>query len=390
MAILYPPFLQQSGFPVAILGALIALDGVGRLLSRLPAGLAYTLPRARLLTAGAMVLVFASTTLIPFAGATWELAGLILVRAAGYGIASTIMMAIVIDLKPGSMNAGSVMGWFTSAFSLGHALGAMLAGFLADRVGYAATFLTLASLPMLALLFLIPLALVRPAESRPTSRIPPHPARAIGVSHVGLRRRWEETQGLGVMVFFAALLAFYMNLMTDTLGTLFPLFGLGLGLSLTTVGSIRGISSVMGITARLLSGVIFSLFDYRKINLLTVVLLALSVILLPTFTSVMALGGLLSLFGVARGLLRVSSGAMVMTEIQGGKQGTGLAAGIYHVGLDLGVLAGPLLAGFSAQAFGIPTTFRLLPVIFLAFIGLALLQAARRHLAGELRAEPRH
>jgi len=33
MAILYPPFLQQSGFSVAILGTLIALDGVGRLLS---------------------------------------------------------------------------------------------------------------------------------------------------------------------------------------------------------------------------------------------------------------------------------------------------------------------------------------------------------------------
>ncbi len=392
MAILYPPYLQHLGFPMAVLGTLIALDGVGRFLSRLPAGLAYTLPRARLMTAGAMVVVFASTALIPFAGATWELAGLILVRAAGYGITSTIMMAIVMDLKPGSMNAGSVMGWFTSAFSLGHALGAMLAGFLADRVGYAATFLTLASLPMLALLFLIPLALVRLAESRPTSGRPPHPARAMGLSQgrlSRLRRRWEETQGLGVMVFLAALVAFYMNLMTDTLGTLFPLFALGLGLSLTTVGSIRGISSVMGITARLLSGVIFSLLDYRKINLLTVVLLALSVMLLPSFGSVVALGGLLSLFGVSRGLLRVSSGAMVMTEIQGGKQGTGLASGIYHAGLDLGVLAGPLLAGLSAQAFGIPTTFRLLPVIFLALIGLALLQAGRRHLVGELRAEPR-
>ena len=392
MAILYPPFLQQSGFSVAILGTLIALDGVGRLLSRLPAGLAYTLPRARLLTAGAMVLVFASTALIPFAGATWELAGLILVRASGYGIASTIMMAIVMDLKPGSMSAGSVMGWFTSAFSLGHALGAMLAGFLADRAGYAATFLTLGSLPMLALFFLIPLALASPAASRPTSGIPRHPARAMGLSQVGLsrlRRGWEETQGLGAMVFLAALVAFYLNLMTDTLGTLFPLFALGLGLSLTTVGSIRGISSVMGITARLLSGVIFSLLDYRKINLLTIVLLALSVILLPSFRSVVALGGLLSLFGVSRGLLRVSSGAMVMTEIQGGKRGTGLASGIYHAGLDLGVLAGPILGGLAAQAFGIPTTFRLLPLIFLAFIGLALLQAGRRHLVGELRAEPR-
>jgi len=191
------------------------------------------------------------------------------------------------------------------------------------------------------------------------------------------------------MVFLAALVAFYLNLMTDTLGTLFPLFALGLGLSLTTVGSIRGVSSVMGITARLLSGVIFSLLDYRKINLLTIVLLALSVMLLPSFRSVVALGGLLSLFGVSRGLLRVSSGAMVMTEIQGGKRGTGLASGIYHAGLDLGVLAGPILGGLAAQAFGIPTTFRLLPLIFLAFIGLALLQAGRRHLVGELRAEPR-
>ena len=390
MAILYPPFLRDSGFPVAVLGTLIALDGVGRLLSRLPAGFAYTLPRARLLTSGAIVLVLVSTALIPVAGATWKLAGLILVRAAGYGVASTIMTAILMDLKPRSMNVGSVMGWFTSAFSLGHALGAMLAGFLADRVGYATTFLTLGALPLFTLIFLVPLSLARSADPRTPSGIPPHPARAIEVTGVGvgrLRRRWVETRGLGVVVFLAALLALYLNLMTDTLGTLFPLFALELGISLTTIGAMRGVSSTMGITARLLSGVIFTLLDYRRVNYLMVFSLALSVVFLPSFRRVVALTVLLSVFGVSRGLLRVSSGAMVMTEVEGGKRGTGLASGIYHARLDVGVLAGPLLAGLSAQAFGIATTFRSLPLIFLALITVLLVLSGRREVArdGQLR-----
>ena len=375
VGILYPPYLQHLGFPMALLGGLIALDGVGRLASRLPSGLAYTASRARLLSAAALLMLFVCTTLIPWARDSWELSLLILCRAAGYGVATTIIMALLMELKFTTMNAGSIMGWFNSAFALGHAVGTLVAGYLADRFGYPAAFTTLGFLPALSFFFILP---VSPAAT-PNVPLPPSISGAVRLGRV--RHRWKEFKGLGLSVFIATLLAFYLNVITDILSTLFPLFALGLGISLTSIGAIRGVTGVFGILARFFSGVIFSVLDYRKVNYVVVAVLGLSVMLIPSQGTVAAFGVSYSFYSISRGLLRVSSGAMVMSEFEGKRQGKGLASGLYHAGLDLGVLLGPALAGFSAQLFGIPATLRLLPLFFLGLIYALLLFSGQRRVA---------
>jgi MFS family permease len=133
--------------------------------------------------------------------------------------------------------------------------------------------------------------------------------------------------------------------------------------------------------ARVFSGVIFSVLDYRKVNYVVVAVLGLSVMVIPSQGTVAAFGVSYSFYAVSRGLLRVSSGAMVLSEFEGGRQGKGVASGLYHAGLDLGVLLGPALAGFSAQLFGIPATLRLLPLFFLGLIYALLLVARYREKA---------
>ena len=68
------------------------------------------------------------------------------------------------------------------------------------------------------------------------------------------------------LLLFATLVAFYINFLDDGFGTFFPLFGLGIGLTLTTIGNLNGIKSAVGVIIRIFSGRFFRLVNYRWLN----------------------------------------------------------------------------------------------------------------------------
>ncbi|HET9672372.1 MAG TPA: MFS transporter, partial [Actinomycetota bacterium] len=83
--------------------------------------------------------------------------------------------------------------------------------------------------------------------------------------------------------------------------------------------------------------------------------------------------GVLAAVGLARGVLRVASGALVMEAAGPSSRDRGRASGIYLAGLDLGNAVGPLLGGAVADAAGVRASF---PVLGLApaavFLALAV------------------
>jgi predicted MFS family arabinose efflux permease len=291
-------------------------------------------------------------------------------------MATTFMMAMLIDLmKALGTKTGSVMGWFTSALSLGHALGGMTSAYIADIYGYPTAFFTIAALPLLTICFLIPLTVSH--RSAPL----PQPEAAKKDAQTRRFAMLAQLKRLGPTVLWAALLAFYLNFLTDVLSTLFPLFALGLGISLSSIGFLKGINSIFGTATRLFSGMIFVWMDYRKVNGVALVLIAVAVIAVPSAAKIPAFVVIFSLFGICRALLRVSSSAVVVDEMKESTNGSGLASGVYHAGLDLGVLTAPVASGFFAEAFGIPAAFRFLPILLLGIMGSLLVIPRRTRVA---------
>jgi MFS family permease len=69
------------------------------------------------------------------------------------------------------------------------------------------------------------------------------------------------------------------------------------------------------------------------------------------------------LMGLARSLSRVTSATIVAEENARNHSGIGVASGFYNMGLDMGALTGPLIAGFVARLTDIPTMMRIIPMM---------------------------
>jgi MFS family permease len=84
--------------------------------------------------------------------------------------------------------------------------------------------------------------------------------------------------------------------------------------------------------------------------------------------------------GLTRGLLRVSSAALVMDAAGETDAHRGTASGVYLAGLDLGKVLGPLAGGIGADTIGLRATFFVAAVTFplVYFVLAALLAAGER------------
>ncbi|HEV2250557.1 MAG TPA: MFS transporter, partial [Candidatus Limnocylindria bacterium] len=149
--LLFPLYLDRYGYALAVIGTLSSLLGVMRLASRVPIGARYRGSRAKGQQLVWLVLFLVSTSGYAFAhGDLALIVAVTVVHAFSFGALGTINLAVAID-QSGGRRAGAVMGWYTAALSAGYALGAFLAGALADRIGIEATLLWLGLAPVVAM-----------------------------------------------------------------------------------------------------------------------------------------------------------------------------------------------------------------------------------------------
>jgi MFS family permease len=86
--------------------------------------------------------------------------------------------------------------------------------------------------------------------------------------------------------------------------------------------------------------------------------------------------------GLARGILRVASGALVMDAAGATDGDRGAASGIYLAGLDLGKILGPAVGAGSVALLGMRGTFLLVGVAFPALYLAVAGRLQRRAAAG--------
>jgi predicted MFS family arabinose efflux permease len=349
--LLFPLYLDHYGYALTVIGTLSSLLGVMRLASRVPIGARYRGSRAKGQQLFWLVLFFVSTSGYAFAhGDLALIVAVTVVHGFSFGALGTINLAVAIDIS-GGRRAGAVMGWYTAALSAGYALGAFLAGAFADRIGIDATLLWLGLTPLVA----IAAVWLTPAV--------PDSERAAPTPGVALWRRGVSAfRGIDGRVWLAFTIVLFLNILSDSTDTFFPLYGIAIGLPVAFIGALKASKSASATVIRFFAGAVFRFLDYRAINFWAVLLFAASTFAIPLVPVPIAGPVLLAVFlgaGLCRGILRVTSAATV-AELRAEGRDIGLSSGVYNSGLDLGAIIGPAAGGVLSAAFGIPAMFQLL------------------------------
>ncbi|MBA3475873.1 MAG: MFS transporter [Actinobacteria bacterium] len=369
LLLVYAPYLDGYGYALPTIGTLSALFNVFRLASRVPVGAAYRPRRARRQLVLWLLLFTAATSGFAVAGGSLPLVVLLtVVHGFAFGALGTINLAVVIDATEGR-RAGVSMGLYTAALSGGYALGAFAGGALSDAVGIPAAVAIIGALPALA----VPLVLARPPLAAQ-----PHP-----LEHgPGLGGLWRAHRDLDARVWLAFVIVMYINLVSDAVDTFFALYGLAIGLPLAATGALKGIKSGAATFIRFISAGVFRFVDHRAVNFWGVILMGVATFTIPFFGSFAALAAVFFVAGVCRGLLRVTSAAMV-AELRAEGRNVGVASGVYNAGLDIGGIIGPVLAGVVGNAIGLAPMFQVLAAgSVLAYLAVALSSARSRGALG--------
>lgn len=366
--LLFPLYLHDHGYVLTAIGTLGAVLGVMRLASRVPIGARYRGSQARAQQLFWLALFLVSTS--GYAFVRGELALVVAVTVLhgfAFGALGTINLAVAIDIS-GGRRAGVVMGWYTAALSAGYALGAFGAGALADRIGIEGALLWLGLTPLVAMVAVWL-----------TPRIPDQERAAPAAGTPLWRRGLSAFLGIDGRVWLAFTIVLFLNVLSDSTDTFFPLYGTAIGLPVAFVGVLKASKSASATVIRFFAGALFRFLDFRAINFWAVIIFAATAFTIPFVTGPLAgpvLLGVFSVAGLCRGILRVTSAATV-AELKREGRDIGLASGVYNAGLDLGAVVGPVAGGVLSAAFGIPAMFQLLAVGSLVLYFTVALSSAK-------------
>jgi MFS family permease len=353
--VLVSPYLEERGLGAGLIGTVVSVYGVASLLTRLPAGVLYRTERGGLLITGGCVMSSVAFALIPLTGNPLVLSALIGLDGMGFAVATTGGLAALMERRPPDTGAGSVMGWYTGGVGAGYAVAGFAGGAAGDALGVPTAIFVLAAIPLVAALLLTGAIRFAPVIA---------PADAVPGSTASALARLKEFARAPVLVWLAFFVTLYINLISGVLFTFFPIHGLAIGLSLTQIGLLAGIHGAIAAAIRFASGVIFRWISYQGALPMMVVLSGIAVVSLGTVEVFVVLAGAWAAIGLARGVLRVASGALVLDATGSSNSQRAASSAIYLAGLDLGKIIGPLVGGASAALVGLRGTFVVLGVAF--------------------------
>lgn len=317
-----------------LLSLVTVVFGVGRLLTDLPAGHAAD----RIAPLAAFALSAAGLAVASVLLALAHSLGTLLVAAAVLGVASatnnTTGMAYFSHAP--RENRGKSLATFSGALLGGQALGPALAGMLSGAAGWRVAEWAGAGL---AALVAIGCVLGVRAVARP------RPARSAAAAAAGDGR--IAGAQLGVLYFVSFAVFFALGAMPQTL---LPLIGArGYGLSVGVIGAVLGIGGICRFVGAALGGVVADRVS-RKAALVPALLA------MGSGAALLEVPGGVAVWMSAVVLLSVGSfggtvAATVLADLGSGRQ-VGRRLGVYRFAGDLGLIAGPLAAGWLYDGIG--------------------------------------
>jgi predicted MFS family arabinose efflux permease len=341
-----PPYLDELGIAIAVMGTLISLSPIFALASRLPVGMAYNHERARLLISIAVLAMGLTNFLYGFAADGLTFAMVHSLNGFAYGAVTTLYMAFYVESLPAGENRNHAMGYYVGSLALGYSTGNFLGGLVADHLGYAVTF------QVAAVLSLIPVVLLyflhRPSERAEAEAKAKSPAKATSKSWTAILEPKLAT---------VVIVALFLNLLHQMGGVFISLYGLAVGMSLTQIGIIRAAYAGCNAVTRPISGHVVNKFGHRWLSYAGLPLQSAILMLIPLFTGFGTILGVYVLSGLMRAIVVVANAVGLVQDVPESRVRRGLASGIYNAAGDVGNILGPSVGGLIAHATGIGGVF---------------------------------
>jgi MFS family permease len=292
----------------------------------------------------------------PFATQPWSLWSVRILHGVSFGTATTLNMATFLAVCT-TQNRRTATALFTASWSGGYSIGNFLAGVLADNYGYSAAFAVAAVCPVLAML------------AQP--KIQPSPARPG--SNAGLPT-WRVLFRADVRA--VPLLAFCIYFMNALLATLFPLYVLAIGQTLSVAGIARALQSLTNTFVRPLATPLMQRVGPLQLGAAGVALTSLAIVVIPLSTVPWVLLGLFVVVGAGRAVGVVANATGTLDIADRGILKRGTASALMSGGGDLGSIVAPLLAGATAAAINLGPAMQVLAV-GMGAVGVAALIGVR-------------
>lgn len=358
MELALPLNLHSVGVSLPLIGAAVAAMGAGQIVSRLPAGHWY---RARQATGlnSIFLALFGLTTMGLAITASWPLqAALAGLHGAAFGLVTTFQLALLIDNRQREGSMASTMAWYTAAISIGYAGGSPLGAAAIEHLGFGAAFWISGAVAIGA------------AATGLLASPPSGHAQAEAASFGGVGGLLTALRALPPQIWLAALLVLYINFMSDSVSSFFPIYAIALGIPLGFVGLLRSLNSLVATAVRFGAAAIFRIAPPAAVNHVCIFVMAAATVVLSAMSAPVALVLAFLGLGASRGLIRVTSATSVADERATLGNRVGLASGVYNSGLDAGTMLAPYVTGLLASVAGIPSAFRTvglgLPVLYYA------------------------
>ncbi len=345
-----PPYLKELSIPVAAIGTLISLGPIFALLSRLPVGMVYSQRRARMLIAGAILMV--GVTIYSYSFATDDVTFAVVHSFNGLalGAVTTLYMAFFVDSLPSSENRNHAMGYYVGSLAVGYSTGGFLGGFIADHFGYRLTFQVgaLVSLLPVALLWLL-----RGSSGENRGKVREH---STLTSRETLKAILQPELAIVVIV------AMFLNLLHQMSSVFISLYGLAVGMSLTQIGVMRAAYAGCNAITRPISGHVVDKVGHRGLSYFGLPLQSAILMLIPLFTGFGTILAVYVVVGFTRAVVIVANTVGLVQEVPEHKVPRGVATGIFNAAGDLGNILGPVLGGFIAQVTSLGGVFVIGPL----------------------------
>lgn len=359
-AVVIPPFLHDLHYSVSAIGFLISLGPIFALIARLPSGMLYRPDRARSLMGGALAAIAACNFAYGFATEPLQFGFVHALNGFALSAATTIHLAFFVEALPPDQNRHHAMGYYAGSLAVGYSTGGFAAGYIADRLGYVATFGVAA---LLALLAIALLALCPRAISRATQGA----ARRPGPGFRQLARSLLHPRMATVII-----VGLFLNLLHQMGSAFLPLYGLAVGLSLTQIGVIKGVYALCNAITRPLSGLVAKRLDPQSLLYLPLPLQSVFMMAVPAFDDFAPILAAFVLIGFLRAVAIVSNTIGMVEGAEEARLDRGMASGVFHAASDLGNILGPSAGGLIAAVTGIAYLFFFGPLLFVALFFLSL------------------
>ena len=249
---------------------------------------------------------------------------------------------------------GRVMSGFMGISSAGASIGPVAGGLLTDIFNFRVVFFTYTCLALVVLAF---------SWSAHEERTAPVSHRSTAFQFGKLREIEPYFRRTYLVLIFAT---FCMMLYRTTLQSMLPLYvGTHLGFSMTQVGALFGIAGIFVVIMIIPAGIITDTIGRKAASVPSTALPALAFVAFPFVNSMVSLGFLAALIGVANGLSLGSVATSTYDVIPANKRGQ--FQGLRRTIGEMGGVAGPLLGGILANTYNPGMIFLIYsPLLFLA------------------------